>query len=130
MAPLTPDPGHELDPQRVKDRLDRGEIVLIDVREQHEWDAQRIPGATHIELGQLASRAGELPRERPIVFMCAVGARSAMATDAFRASGYEAHNLSGGIAAWAERGLPLESRGGPRGRSLTGPGVHNGVRLR
>jgi rhodanese-related sulfurtransferase len=107
MPPFTSDPGHELDPERVKGMLDRGEIELVDVREQYEWDEQRVPGARHIELGLLTSRAGELPRERPIVFLCAVGARSAMATDAFRASGYEAYNLAGGIAAWGSRGLPL-----------------------
>lgn len=110
--PFTSDPGHELEPERVKELLDRGEIELIDVREQYEWDAGRIAGATHIELERLAGRAEELPRERPIVFQCRLGARSAMATEAFRASGYDAYNLTGGIAAWADRGLPLDPDGG------------------
>jgi rhodanese-related sulfurtransferase len=92
--------------------LDRGEIELIDVREQYEWDAGRIAGAKHIELERLAGRAEELPRERPIVFQCRLGARSAMATEAFRASGYDAYNLTGGISAWADRGLPLDPDGG------------------
>ena len=112
MAPFTSDPGHELDPERVKEMLDRGEIELVDVREQYEWDAGRIPGARHIELERLAGRADELPRDRPIVFQCRLGARSAMATEAFRASGYDAYNLTGGISAWAERGLPLDPQGG------------------
>jgi hydroxyacylglutathione hydrolase/adenylyltransferase/sulfurtransferase len=111
-VPFTSDPGHELEPERVKELLDRGEIELIDVREQYEWDAGRIAGATHIELERLAGRAEELPRERPIVFQCRLGARSAMATEAFRASGYDAYNLTGGIAAWADRGLPLDPDGG------------------
>ena len=92
--------------------LDRGEIELIDVREQYEWDAGRIAGAKHIELERLASRADELPRDRPLVFQCRLGARSAMATEAFRASGYDAYNLTGGISAWADRGLPLDPDGG------------------
>lgn len=112
MAPFTSDPGHELDPERVKQMLDGGEIELVDVREQHEWDAGRIAGAKHIELERLAGRADELPRDRPIVFQCRLGARSALATEAFRASGYEAYNLTGGILAWAERGLPLDPDGG------------------
>lgn len=112
MAPFTSDPSHELPPERVKEMLDRGEIELIDVREQYEWDAGRIAGAKHIELERLASRAEELPRDRPIVFQCRLGARSAMATEAFRASGYEAYNLTGGIAAWADSGLPLDPQGG------------------
>ena len=112
MAPFTSDPSHELPPERVKEMLDRGEIELIDVREQYEWDAGRIAGAKHIELERLASRAEELSRDRPIVFQCRLGARSAMATEAFRASGYEAYNLTGGIAAWADSGLPLDPQGG------------------
>jgi rhodanese-related sulfurtransferase len=112
VAPFTSDPGHELEPERVKEMLDRGEIELVDVREQYEWDAGRIAGAVHIELERLAGRADELPRDRPIVFQCRLGARSALATEAFRASGYEAYNMTGGLMAWAERGLPLDPDGG------------------
>jgi len=111
-VPFTSDPSHEIDPQRVKEMLDRGEAELIDVREQYEWEAGRIPGAKHIELERLAARAEELPKDRPIVFQCRLGARSAMATEAFRASGYDAYNLTGGIAAWSDRGLPLDPQGG------------------
>ena len=102
------DPEHELEPEQVRERLERGEIELIDVREPHEWDAGRIAGARHIELERLAGRAEELPRDRPIVFQCRLGARSAMATQAFRAAGWDAYNMNGGIRLWAERGLPLE----------------------
>jgi rhodanese-related sulfurtransferase len=108
MAPFTADPGLELEPERVKELLERGEIELIDVREQYEWDAGRIAGARHIELERLAGRAESLPRDRPIVFHCRLGARSAMATQAFRAAGWDAYNLTGGIAEWVSRGLPIE----------------------
>lgn len=106
------DPDHELSPQRVQEMIDAGEIELVDVREQYEWDAGRIAGARHIELERLAARADELPRDRPIVFQCRLGARSAMATQAFRASGWDAYNLSGGIQAWVDGGLPIEPDGG------------------
>ena len=106
------DPEHELEPEQVKERLDRGEIELIDVREQHEWDAGRIAGARHIEIERLAGRSDELPRDRPIVFQCRLGARSGMVTQAFRAAGWEAYNLTGGLLLWAERGLPLEPEDG------------------
>ncbi len=112
MAPFTSDPSHELEPDRVKELLDRGEIELVDVREQYEWDAGRIAGARHIELERVAGRAEELPRDRPVVFQCRLGARSAMVTEAFRASGWDAYNLTGGIVAWVERGLPIEPQGG------------------
>jgi rhodanese-related sulfurtransferase len=102
------DPEHELEPEQVKERLDRGEIELIDVREPYEWEAGRIAGARHIELERLAGRAGEVPRERTVVFQCRLGARSAMATQAFRAAGWDAYNMAGGILRWVDHGLPIE----------------------
>jgi rhodanese-related sulfurtransferase len=101
------DPEHELSPQQVAERIERGEIELIDVREQYEWDAGRIEGARHIEMERLASHADEIPRDRLVVFQCRLGARSALATQAFRAAGWDAYNLSGGIQAWRDAGLPL-----------------------
>jgi hydroxyacylglutathione hydrolase/adenylyltransferase/sulfurtransferase len=106
------DPEHELTAQRVAELLEADEIDLVDVREEYEWNAGRIEGATHIELERLASRAGEIARDRPVVFQCRLGARSAMATQAFRAAGYDAYNMSGGIQAWHDAGLPLVPEGG------------------
>jgi rhodanese-related sulfurtransferase len=103
---------HELSPEEVKRRLDRGEVELLDVRETYEWNAGRIPRARHVELERLASQAATIGRERPVVFQCRLGSRSGLATQAFRASGWEAYNLAGGISAWAEAGLPLEPQGG------------------
>jgi rhodanese-related sulfurtransferase len=103
---------HELEPQQVRERLERGEIELVDVREPYEWEAGRIAGARHIELERLAGRADEIPRDRPVVFQCRLGARSAMATQAFRAAGWDAYNMAGGIRRWADNGLPLEPDGG------------------
>ena len=102
----------ELTPQRVAELLDDGEVQLIDVRESHEWEAGRIAGARHIELERLAGRSGEISRDRPVVFQCRLGARSAMATAAFRKAGWDAYNLTGGLMAWAEAGLPLDPPGG------------------
>lgn len=98
----------ELAPQRVAELLERGEVQLIDVREDHEWEAGRIPRAQHIELERLAGRANEIDRERPVVFQCRLGARSAMATAAFRKAGWDAYNLTGGIQAWVDAELPLD----------------------
>jgi hydroxyacylglutathione hydrolase/adenylyltransferase/sulfurtransferase len=106
------DPQHELQPEEVQELLQRGEIELIDVREPYEWEAGRIAGARHIELERLAGRSDEIPRERRVVFQCRLGARSAMATQAFRAAGWDAYNLDGGILKWVQQGLPLEPDGG------------------
>ena len=102
------DAGVDVTTEQAARALADGSAQVIDVREQHEWDAGRIPGARHIELERLAGRADELPRDRPIVFQCRLGARSAMATQAFRAAGWDAYNMNGGIQLWADRKLPLE----------------------
>ena len=111
MAPLA-DLQEDLEPDRVADLHARGEVELVDVREPYEHDAGRISGARHIEFAQLTQQAGSLDRERPVVFYCRSGARSAVATQAFRASGYQAFNMSGGLLAWERKGLPLEPDGG------------------
>lgn len=107
MATFTEDDA-ELTPARVKELLDAGETQLVDVREAYEHEAGRIAGARHVDLERLTSEADSVERDRPVVFYCRSGARSAMATQAFRASGWEAFNLAGGLLAWAGDGLPLE----------------------
>jgi rhodanese-related sulfurtransferase len=110
MAP-TSEETTELEPERVAEALAEGWQV-VDVREPYERDAGRIAGTRHIELSQLATEATTLDRERPVIFYCRVGNRSAMATDAFRASGLRAYNLRGGITEWVRRGLPIEPADG------------------
>jgi rhodanese-related sulfurtransferase len=106
------DPNIEISPREADELLRKGEAVLVDVREPHEWDAGRIPGARHVELERLASQADSISQDKRVIFQCRLGTRSAMATKAFRASGYDAWSLAGGIVAWDEAGLPLEPDGG------------------
>jgi rhodanese-related sulfurtransferase len=108
-----PDLPFDVDPGQAADLLARGEIELIDVRELYEREAGRIPGSRHIELERLASKAETIPRDRPVVFQCRLGARSAMATRAFRAAGWDAHNLTGGAEEWVARELPFEGEVAP-----------------
>ena len=81
---------------------------LVDVRADHEWEAGRIAGATHLPLDELAGRAGEIDQGRPVVVYCRGGNRSSMAAAALTAAGYDAVKLSEGIVGWSEQGLPLE----------------------
>jgi rhodanese-related sulfurtransferase len=81
---------------------------LIDVREDYEWAAGRIPGSRHVELSHVAQEAESIDRDAPVVFVCRVGGRSAMAANAFRRAGYDAYSLAGGVLAWEARGLPFE----------------------
>jgi hydroxyacylglutathione hydrolase/adenylyltransferase/sulfurtransferase len=106
------EPGIEITPQQAKEMLDAGEAQLVDVRETYEWDAGRIAGARHIELERLASQAATIDKDRPVIFQCRLGARSAMATQAFRTAGYEAWSMAGGLQRWADEGLPLEPEDG------------------
>jgi len=92
-------------------KLIAGGAQLVDVRTDHEWKAGRIAGATHIELGELSARAGEIERGAPVVFYCRGDNRSEMAAAAFNADGYQATTLKGGIEAWSEAGLALDPDG-------------------
>ena len=106
----------EISPQRAAELVRNG-AQLVDVRQDGEYAAGRIEGTLHIELDQLPSQADAIDRDRPVVFYCRSGSRSALATQAFRAAGYDAANLTGGLLAWKERGLPLE----PPDGTVAGP---------
>jgi rhodanese-related sulfurtransferase len=99
-------------PREVAELLARGEIQLVDVRQPHEHEAGRVAGDRLIELGELAARAQEIDRAKPVVFYCRSGGRSAMATQAFRRAGFDAHNMVGGLLEWEASGLPLEPADG------------------
>jgi rhodanese-related sulfurtransferase len=101
----------DLSPARVDELLREG-AQGVDVREQYERDAGHIADTLHIELDQLTARVDALDRERPIVFYCRTGSRSALAAQAFAAAGFEAHNLDGGLQAWVKDGLPIEPADG------------------
>jgi rhodanese-related sulfurtransferase len=106
------DSEHELDPQEVERRVREDGWVLIDVREPYEREAGYVARTRHIELERLAAQAETIDRDTPVIFLCRLGNRSGMATQAFRASGYDAYNLRGGITAWVEAELPIEPDGG------------------
>ena len=98
--------GREVSREEAQKLIDGG-VQLIDVRADHEWEAGRISGATHLPLDELAQRAGEIDKERPVLFYCRGGNRSTMATAALAEAGYDAAKLSEGIVGWSEAGLPL-----------------------
>ncbi len=102
----------DVDPDRARQLIEAGEVQLVDVREQHEWDAGRIAGARHIELERVAAEAGTLDRDRPLLFYCRLGARSGMAANAFRRAGYDAYSVDGGLTEWDRRGHPLDPEDG------------------
>jgi rhodanese-related sulfurtransferase len=85
---------------------------VIDVREDYEYDAGHIPGSRWIDVNELRDAADSLDKSRPVVFYCRSGDRSTMPAQAFRASGWDAYAIEGGLAAWVESGQPLEPEDG------------------
>ena len=86
-----------------------GGALLIDVREQWEYDEMRIPGALLIPLGDLPARIAEVPDDRDVYVHCRMGARSARAVEFLRSHGRpRSTNVTGGIEQWADDGLPTE----------------------
>jgi hydroxyacylglutathione hydrolase len=86
-----------------------GEVIVVDVRNDHEWQAGHIPGARHLMLGYLPERVSEIPTDKPVLVQCQSGVRSAIGASILQAKGIlNVMNLSGGINAWAAAGLPVE----------------------
>ena len=83
------------------------EAFVLDVREPDEWDRGHIEGATHIPLGELQERVGEVPLDQKVLCVCAVGGRSSMATQFLASQGRDAVNFDGGMQAWESAGRPV-----------------------
>ena len=98
---------HELSPSDVKAKLDAHEIVLIDVREPNEYEAERIPGALNFPLSTF--QPNSLPTGGKLVVLhCAAGKRSGMAAQkCFECGADDATHMAGGLGAWKQAGLPL-----------------------
>jgi adenylyltransferase/sulfurtransferase len=94
----------EITPAQLAERIARGDdFDLIDVREPHEWDIARIPGARLIPLGTIIEALPTLDSARDIVVHCKVGGRSAKAVQQLQASGFrKVWNLVGGITRWSD----------------------------
>ncbi len=95
----------QIDVTEVKSKLDRGdEFSFVDVREPHEYQIARIPGAKLIPLGDLPKHLNDLDPNAEIVAHCKSGGRSQKAVDLLKASGFKnARNMTGGITAWSDK---------------------------
>jgi rhodanese-related sulfurtransferase len=97
-----------LSPAQAAEAARRGELVLVDVRDDAERAGGFPPGSLHLPLDQLGGRLGELPTDRPVAFVCRSGRRSAIATAEARDAGIDARNVEGGMGAWRCCGLEVE----------------------
>jgi rhodanese-related sulfurtransferase len=93
-------------------------LVVLDVREDDEWEAGHVEGSVHIPLRQLGVRFAEVPTTGQTLVVCRVGSRSAQATAYLVQQGVDAVNLAGGLAAWAAARRPLVTATGQPPRVL------------
>jgi rhodanese-related sulfurtransferase len=92
------------------------DALLLDCREDDEWDAGHIDGATHVPMSEIPARLkygpGEIVPERTIVVVCKVGSRSAHVAAWLNDNGFDALNLDGGMLAWSAAGRPMTTDDG------------------
>ena len=99
----------EVEPYWLEENLDK--VSVLDVREPYEFSGPlgRIRGAVLLPLGELAARAQELPKDKPIVAVCRAGSRSAHATAILQKAGFpDVANLPGGMLRWRAEGRSVE----------------------
>lgn len=100
-------------PQEATLLMNREDALVIDVRDAAEWASGHIPNARHIVLDQLDKHLPEIEKfkARPLIVNCQSGNRSTMACGKLKKHGFEkVFNLSGGISAWREAGLPVTTK--------------------
>lgn len=104
--------GRDIGPRELRERLDRGDdLLLVDVREPHEWAIARLDGSTLVPMGALPQRLNDLDPAREIVLVCHHGNRSMHALRFLERMGFKRLlNLRGGIDAWSREVDPATPR--------------------
>jgi rhodanese-related sulfurtransferase len=96
------------DPADLAQRLAKGSVYVLDVRQPSEWQHGHIRGSRNVPLMQVKSQLATLPRDKTIVTVCASGHRSAVAARTLQRSSHQVENLKGGMHAWSRAALPVE----------------------
>jgi rhodanese-related sulfurtransferase len=86
-----------------------GDAAIVDVREPGEYVEAHIPGVQLIPMGSVIEQIDDIPRDRTVHVVCAVGGRSAQVADYLDAQGYDVRNVAGGTNAWIRAGHPVET---------------------
>jgi rhodanese-related sulfurtransferase len=90
-------------------------VVLLDVRENDEWQRGHAAGARHIPMGEVPARIGEIDPGAQLFVVCHLGGRSARVAQYLAQNGYAPINVSGGMQAWADAGRSVVTDGGDAG---------------
>ena len=94
---------------QLKEKLDRGkDLLVLDARDQREWDTGHIQSSLHIYTGHVESRVSEIPRDKPVAVLCSVGHRAGIAASVLLRAGFtQVYNVLGSVTAWRRAGFPL-----------------------
>lgn len=92
-----------------------GSVVLLDVREDDEWQRGHVAGAQHIPMGDVPARMGEIDTDAELYVVCLAGGRSQRVSQYLARNGYEPRNVNGGMLAWAGAGRPVVTDSGAPG---------------
>lgn len=111
---MTDDEIPQADVSEVPAVLD-GSVVLLDVREDDEWERGHAEGAQHIPMGDVPARMGEIDPDSPLFVVCHAGGRSQRVSQYLARNGYEPRNVSGGMLAWVGAGRPVVTDAGAPG---------------
>jgi len=92
----------------LKNQIDQGDnLVLLDVRRKDEWEEGHLEGVVHTYVGHLPKQQVEIPKDRPIVVICASGERASLGASILRRQGYlDVYNLLGGMLSWKNADYP------------------------
>ena len=103
------EPFTRIDVKEAQEMIGDNDVAIVDVREPHEYNAGHVPDATLIPVATVYARREELPKDKDLIFVCAVGQRSALACEMAAAAGLtRLYNLEGGTDAWVKAGLPVD----------------------
>ncbi len=95
--------------QEAQQMIDHNNAAVIDVREPNEYKGGHVPGAALIPVASVFMRREELPADKDLLFICAVGQRSALACEMAAAAGFtRLYNIEGGTEDWIKAGFPIE----------------------
>lgn len=93
--------------EEAKEKLDRDDVLLIDVRERDEYNNEHLRGAKNIPLDQLDKQLGKLPRDKNLVIYCQNGAKSIRAIRQLEVAGFtRLYHLHQGLRGWNNMGYP------------------------
>lgn len=102
-------PYKHINVKQYRDEFGEAEHTLVDVRTVEEYQGGHLPGAINVPLHELQNRVQEIPRDKPVIVVCASGNRSMTGSEVLAVAGHQnVYNLQGGTMRWMMQGLPID----------------------